>query len=422
VKTFNHSQIWALDADRADPLAEFRAEFEFPHRDDGSEPIYLCGNSLGLMPKSVPAAMQGELTAWGRLGVDGHFKEQAPWFAFHEQVRDGLASIVGAKAHEVVAMNSLTVNLHLMLVSLYKPTPSRYKILMEPTAFPSDTYAVQSQVRLHGFDIDGDASGVLVPQEGETLELLLERHGDEIALLLVGGVNYYSGELYDLKSLAISARRYQVPMIADLAHAVGNLPLQLHDWGVDAAVWCSYKYLNSGPGAVGGCFVHERHAKNLELDRFAGWWGNDPSVRFRMHLEDRFRPVPSADAWQLSNPSVFGTLPLICSLEIFERAGLERLRQKSIALTRYLEQWVDYAGKGRFKQLTPSDPTRRGAQLSLFVEDGAQECFTQLESLGLVADFRRPGVIRVAPAPLYNSFNDVWRLGQALLSLPPQES
>ena len=407
--SFDRSERWALEADREDPLAGYRERFAFPDND----PIYFCGNSLGLMPRAVPLAMQRDLDAWAAMGVEGHFKDEGPWFAYHELVRDSLATLVDAHPDEVVAMNSLTANLHFLLVSLYQPTPQRHAILMGPTAFPSDTYVAQTQLRAHGFNDDA----VLVPESADeaSFEALIDERGDEIALMLLGGVNYYTGQLYDMPRLTAAAQARGIRVILDLAHAAGNVPLALHDWNVDAAVWCSYKYLNSGPGAIGAAFVHRRHAGNLDLPRFGGWWGNDPATRFRMHLEKSFIPVASADAWQLSNPSVFSTVPLRCSLDLFDEVGMGPLREKSLKLTAYLEQWIDEAALPGSKLLTPRDPERRGAQLSLFFEEQlADAMFERLKAAGLIADFRKPGVIRMAPAPLYNSFHDVWRLGQAL--------
>ncbi|NIM02455.1 MAG: kynureninase, partial [Acidobacteria bacterium] len=411
------SEAWAREQDAFDPLHGYRERFCIPPAASGDESIYFCGNSLGLMPRHAVDVVQQELDAWGSMGVDAHFKQDAAWFAYHELVRDPLARVVGAAPHEVVAMNSLTVNLHLMMVSFYRPQPGRFKIVMEPTAFPSDTYAVQTQLAWHGFD---PQQGILVPSarngaatvDDEDIEVLLGERGSEIAMLLLGGVNYYTGRRYDIPRLVAAARKHGIVAGLDLAHAAGNVPLELHDWDVDFAVWCSYKYLNGGPGAVAGCFVHEKHARNQALPRFGGWWGNDPELRFRMHLEETFVPVPSADSWQLSNPSVLGLAPLRASLELFEAAGMEALRAKSERLTAYLEAWVEHAAEG-IEILTPRDPHERGAQLSLAVREDSERVLGRLQKAGLVADYRRPDVIRVAPAPMYNSFHDVWRLGRA---------
>ena len=415
--TLDTSEAWAREQDAFDPLRDYRKRFCIPTDDDGEESIYFCGNSLGLMPRAAVEIVQRELDAWGSMGVEAHFKEDDPWFAYHELVREPLARLVGARSREVVAMNSLTANLHLMMVSFYKPTRERFKILMEPTAFPSDTYAMQTQLAWHGYD---PVEGIVVPQPTEgndtvddDIEAVLAERGDEIALVLLGGVNYYSGRLYDLPRLVAAAGACGAVTGLDLAHAAGNVPLALHDWGVDFAVWCNYKYLNGGPGTVAGCFVHEKHTRNRDLPRFGGWWGNDPKTRFRMHLEETFVPVASADAWQLSNPSVFALAPLRASLDLFDEVGMPALREKSERLTAYLEAWIAHAAGG-ISSLTPREVNARGAQLSLFVQRDSMGMFERLQKAGLVADYRRPDVIRVAPAPLYNSFHDVWRLGQAL--------
>jgi kynureninase len=417
VTAFDTSEAWAREQDAFDPLHDYRERFCIPPNAAGDESIYFCGNSLGLMPRRAVEIVQQELDAWGSMGVGAHFKADGPWFSYHELVREPLARLVGAAPHEVVAMNSLTTNLHLMMVSFYRPERERFKILMEPTAFPSDTYAMQTQLAWHGYD---PAAGIVVPEgrnganaiDEEDIEALLDERGAEIALMLLGGVNYYSGRRYDIARLAAAASSRGVVVGVDLAHAAGNVPLALHDWGVDFAAWCSYKYLNGGPGAVAGCFVHEKHARNQELVRFGGWWGNDPEVRFRMHLEENFVPVPSADSWQVSNPSVLGLAPLRASLDLFDEVGIDALRAKSERLTAYLEAWVDHATSG-IEILTPREVQARGAQLSLFVRKDSERMLEQLQKAGLVADYRRPDVIRVAPVPLYNNFHDVWRLGRA---------
>ncbi len=421
VTAFDTSEAWAREQDAFDPLHDYRGRFCIPTTTSGDEAIYFCGNSLGLMPRRAVEIVQRELDAWGSMGVDAHFKEDGPWFAYHELVREPLARLVGAAPHEVVAMNTLTTNLHLMMVSFYRPERERFKILMEPTAFPSDTYAMQTQLAWHGYDPE---QGIVVPQAGEghravddkDIEALLDERGEEIAVVLLGGVNYYSGRRYDIARLAAVARSKGAVFGLDLAHAAGNVPLALHDWGVDFAVWCSYKYLNGGPGAVAGCFVHEKHARNQQLPRFGGWWGNDPKLRLRMHLETTFVPVPSADAWQLSNPSVLGLAPLRAALDLVDEVGMDALRAKSERLTAYLEAWLDHAARG-VEILTPRDAQARGAQLSLFVQEDSERMFAQLKNAGLVADYRQPDVIRLAPVPLYNSFHDVWRLGRAFEQL-----
>jgi kynureninase len=316
-------------------------------------------------------------------------------------------------------MNALTVNLHLMMASFYRPTPERHKILIEAAAFPSDRYAVQSQLRFHGYDPD-DALIEASPTPGrstprtEEIEALLQRRGSEIALVLLGGVNYYTGQAFDLERITQSGHGQGATVGFDLAHAAGNVPLELHDWDVDFAVWCSYKYLNAGPGAVAGCFVHERHARRVDLPRFAGWWGNDPATRFRMHLEREFRPVPTADGWQLSNPPILALAPLGVALEIFDEAGMPALRAKSRRLTGYLQQWIDRAGGGLVQSITPREERARGCQISMRVLERPRELFEALRQGGVVGDFRPPDVVRVAPVPLYNTFHEVWRFGQVL--------
>jgi kynureninase len=406
-----------LDAD--DPLAGYRERFCIPQRADGEPAAYFCGNSLGLQPRGVRAALEQELEDWSRLAVDAHFRGRTPWLSYHEVFRDSGARLVGAEPGEVVMMNGLTANLHLMMVSFYRPTDTRYKILIEDAAFPSDTYAVKTQLRFHGHDPD-DALILARPRPGEStlrhedLEAVIERHGDEIALVMLPGVQYYTGQAFDIARITRAAKRRGCRVGWDLAHAAGNLLLRLHDWDVDFAVWCSYKYLNAGPGAVGGCFVHATHA-TADLPRFAGWWGNDPATRFRMHLEPEFVPRPGADGWQLSNPPILALAPLRASMEIFDEVGMEALRAKSVRLTAYLECLLDRLPRGTIRQITPRDPGARGCQLSLHVEHG--ECdalFAELEHAGFVCDTRKPDVIRVAPVPLYNTFHEVWRLVRRL--------
>jgi kynureninase len=389
--------------DDEDPLAGYRERFHCP---PGKR--YFAGNSLGLQPKGVAEALQAELDLWASHAVDGHFEGPAGWYAYHELLREPFARLVGAEPDEVVAMNSLTVNLHLMLVSFYRPTAERYKILMEGRAFPSDTYVARTQLAHHGHDPE---AGLIVSDE---IEAALDEHGDEIAVVLLGGVNYFTGRLYDLAGITEAAQAKGCTVGLDLAHAAGNVPLALHDWNVDFAAWCSYKYLNGGPGAIAGCFVHRRHAERTDLPRFGGWWGNDPGTRFRMHLEPEFKPRPSADGWQLSNPPILALAPLRVSLALFDEAGMPALRRKSLALTGYLEQWVRHAAPERVELLTPADPEARGCQLSLRVLDRPHELFEALQSQGIVVDERKPDVIRVAPVPLYNSFADVHAFGEAL--------
>lgn len=414
----------ALALDAADPLRQFRDRFRIPTAADGSPVAYFAGNSLGLQPKSARVYIEEALVNWEKRGVDGHFGGAHPWFPYHEMFRESGARLVGARPGEVVMMNSLTVNLHLMLVSFFRPTPERYKILIDAPCFPSDTYALKTQLRFHGLDPD-DALLAVSPREGETtirtedIESLLQREGRKIALVLLAGVNFVTGQFFDLAAITDAGHRAGCMVGFDLAHAAGNVPLRLHDWGVDFAVWCSYKYLNSGPGAVAGCFVHERYASNTELPRFAGWWGNDPATRFRMHLEKDFIPRPGADGWQISNPPILALAPLRASLDLFDEAGMEMLRVKSLGLTGYLSRLLEPLRVRGVEVITPKEPERRGCQLSLRFASRAKEILKELHQAGVVGDFREPDVIRAAPVPLYNTFHDVWRLATTLARLLP---
>ena len=406
-----------LDAD--DPLRLYRERFYIPRGPDGAPAAYLCGNSLGLQPKAARALVEQELDAWARLGVEGHFKPEAPWYSYHELFRAAGARLVGAEPGEVVMMNSLTVNLHLMMATFYRPAGERTKILIEDPVFPSDLYAVTSQIEHHGLD---PAEHLLTvrPRIGEQLlreediEAALAEHGGEVALVLLNAVNFLTGQFLDVQRLTAVSHAHGCLCGWDLAHAAGNVVLHLHDWQVDFAVWCNYKYVNAGPGAVGGCFVHRRHGDNLSLPRLAGWWGNDPATRFRMQLEPKFVPRPGADGWQVSNPPIFSLAPLRASLDLFEEVGMTALRQRSERLTGYLEYLLDRLPPGDFEVLTPSQPERRGCQLSLRIHERPRELLRELESAGVVCDFREPDVIRVAPVPLYNSFHDVWRFVEIL--------
>ena len=417
---YSADENFALALDREDSLGEFRARFHLPLGADGEPLIYFVGNSLGLMPRATRQLVEQELDDWQRLAVDGHFEAATPWFSYHETVREPAARLVGAQPNEVVCMNSLTVNLHFLMATFYRPTKRRRKILMEEPAFPSDTYAIKSQIVHHGLAAD-DCLVLARPREGEftvrseEIEALLEKEGEEIALVLLGGVNFFTGQLFDLPGITAAAHRHGCIVGLDLAHAAGNVPLRLHDWDVDFAVWCSYKYLNSGPGAVAGAFVHQRHATNRDLPRLAGWWGNDPATRFRMHLEPDFVPVPSADSWQVSNPPILAMAPLRASLAIFDQAGgMTRLREKSERLTGYLQFLLDSAPSKLFQVITPSAPGERGCQLSILVHEHPKELFQKLEAAGVKGDFREPNVIRVAPTPLYNTFREVWRFAKIL--------
>jgi kynureninase len=411
-RAFLPEEAFAGHLDARDPLAHFRERFLIPRCADGSPVIYFCGHSLGLQPRAVRELLHQELDDWATLAVEGHFKGKTPWYSYHEVFREAGARLVGALPGEVVMMNSLTVNLHLMLATFYRPTAERHQILIDEPAFPSDLYAVQSQLRHHGYD-PAEALVALRPRDGEHLirtedaEELLARHGQQAAVMLLNGVNYLTGQWFDLERLAGAAQRQGCVVGLDLAHAAGNVPLRLHDWNVDFAVWCSYKYLNSGPGAVAGGFVHERHGRNLDLPRFAGWWGNDPATRFQMPAQ--FVPRPGADGWQVSNPPILALAPLRASLALFDEAGMAALRAKSECLTGYLQYLLDQLPPGRFDVITPREPARRGCQLSILVAERAHALLHALEEKGVVCDFREPNVIRVAPVPLYNSFHEVWR-------------
>jgi kynureninase len=417
---FSADEAFALQLDATDPLRRFRDEFLFPRDQNGAPRIYLAGNSLGLMPRTVRGLVEQEMADWADLAVDAHLKGKTPWYSYHETVREPLARLVGAQPNEVVCMNSLTVNLHLLLATFYRPSATRFKILMEEPAFPSDTYAIKSQIVHHGLD-PAEALIVAKPRDGQAtvrvddVASLIEEHRDELAVVLVAGVNFFTGQRLDIKEIAAVSKKNDVVIGVDLAHAIGNVPASLHDWNVDFAVWCSYKYLNAGPGAVGGAFVHERHASNPDLPRFAGWWGNDPATRFRMQLEPDFKPVTSADSWQISNPPILSMTPLRASLAIFDAAGgIEVLRKKALGLTAYLQFLLDEFAGDRAAVITPREPEERGCQLSIAVREGALELSRKLEEHGVTCDFREPNVIRAAPTPLYNSFHEVWRFAQLL--------
>jgi kynureninase len=417
---FSTDEDFARQLDVGDPLRDFREKFHLPLGKDGEPVIYFAGNSLGLMPKAARAIVEEELDNWAKLGVDAHHATGTPWYSYHETLREPTARLVGALPGEVICMNSLTVNIHLMMVTFYRPTKSRFKILMEDPAFPSDTYAIKTQIIHHG--IDPKEPLILArPRKGEfairTDEIvdLIEMHHDELAVVMMGAVNFFTGQLFDIERITAAAHKHGIIAGFDLAHAVGNVPLSLHDWNIDFAVWCSYKYLNAGPGAVAGAFVHERHATNTKLPRFAGWFGNDPNTRFRLHLEPEFTPVPSADGWQISNPPIFAMAPLRTSLAIFDEAGgMEPLRAKSIKLTGYLQFLLESAGDSALTIITPREIDARGCQLSILAKQHSKELFGKLQAVGVKCDFREPNVIRAAPTPLYNTFHEVWRFARIL--------
>jgi len=413
---FEATLDYARSLDRTDILYSFRERFLFPQHQD-QDVRYFCGNSLGLQPKSTSYLMQKELDDWAAYGVEGHTQARNPWLYYHHLFSESLAKIVGAEKEEVVAMNTLTVNLHLLMISFYRPTDDRYKILMEAGAFPSDQYAVETQVRMYGYD-PMDAIIEIAPREGDftireedILQAIADSNGS-LALVMFGGVNYYTGQLFDMKRITEAAHRVGAYAGFDLAHAVGNVPLQLHEWGVDFACWCSYKYLNSGPGAVGGAFVHSHHGNNPKIFRLAGWWGNEESTRFQM--KKGFHPQKGAASWQMSNAPVFNMVAHRASLDMFDKAGVAALREKSLMLTAYLEFLLMELKTVPFSIITPSDKNQRGCQISMLFHEKGREVFESLTEAGIVADWREPDVIRVAPVPLYNTYEDVFMLYDAL--------
>jgi kynureninase len=418
--SYQNNLAYAQKMDEVDPLRKFRAEFLFPTFHE-NEVVYFTGNSLGLQPKHTIDYIKQELDDWAKWGVEGHFEAKNPWYAYHELLTDKLAKIVGAKPIEVVVTHSLTTNLHLLMVSFYRPTEKRYKIICEAKAFPSDQYALASQVAFHGKN-PADAIIEVAPREGEHLireeDIIsaIEEAGDELALVMFGGVNYYTGQFFDLEKITAAGHAQGAIVGFDLAHAAGNVELKLHEWNVDFAAWCSYKYLNSSPGGVSGLFVHEKHAHNKELPRFAGWWGHDKSVRFKM--EKTFQPIPGAEGWQLSNAPILGMAAHHAALAIFDEVGMTAISKKRDLLTGYLEFIIaDISAnntKVNFEIITPKNPAKRGAQLSILAHGQGKKLFEALSAQGVVADWREPNVIRVAPAPLYNSFEDVYRFGKAL--------
>jgi len=415
--TYQNSLDFAQQADRNDPMAHFRNDFRFPTNAKGEKLIYLCGNSLGLQPKRTQEYIQQELNDWAKHGVEGHTDAANPWLPYHEFLTENMAKIVGAKPGEVVIMNTLTTNLHLLMVSFYQPTHKKYKIVVESDAFPSDKYAVESQLKFHGYD---PKEGLVLwkPRAGEDLcryedlEEIMATQGDEIALVMIGSTNYYSGQHFPLKKITELGHKHGCMVGFDLAHGAGNIQPDLHETGADFAVWCSYKYLNSGPGSLGGCFVHERHAHNEKLDRFTGWWGHNKKTRFNMRQE--FDALPGAEGWQLSNPPILSMAAIRASLDVFAEAGFENLRKKSEKLTGYLEFLLDQLNNDTINLITPRNKEERGCQLSIQLKSANKEYHTKLTQLGVISDWREPDVIRVAPAPLYNNFEDVYAFVQRL--------
>ena len=412
-----YTNEFAQKMDALDPLGKFREQFYFPRQAGGKEAIYLCGNSLGLQPKSTKAAIDEVLSDWRELGVKGHFEAKKPFTTYHESLGEKMATIVGANHQEVVIMNSLTVNLHLMMVSFYRPNKKRYKILIEKNAFPSDQYAVKSQISFHGISVNKGLIE-LEPRKGEltlrTEDILkvIENKGDEIALIMLGGLNYYTGQAFDMKRITAFGHKMGCTVGFDLAHGAGNLDLKLHDWKVDFAVWCTYKYINSGPGGVAACSVHQDHIKRTDLPRFTGWWGHDKATRFLMN--DTFVPIQSAEGWQMSNETVISMAALSASLDIFMEAGIDQIITKSRLLTGYLEFLITGIESEYIDIITPSEPSERGAQLSIRVIHSNRSLFEEISKQGVIADWREPDVIRIAPAPLYNSFMDVYQFVQIL--------
>ena len=419
VPQFEANLEYALTCDDLDIFNSFRERFHFPQH-EGKDVLYFCGNSLGLQPRSASWLFQKELADWAKHGVEGHFRAENPWMYYHHLFSESLAKMVGAHVDEVVAMNTLTVNLHLLLISFYRPTKSRYKIIMEAGAFPSDQYAIETQVVMHGFD-PMEAIIELTPREGEhclrdedILEAIKEA-GDSLACVMMGGVNYYTGQLFDMAAITKAAHGVGAVCGFDLAHAMGNVPMKLHDWGVDFACWCSYKYLNSGPGGVAGIFVHEKHGNNPDTFRLAGWWGNDELSRFKM--KKGFVAAKGAASWQMSNAPVFNMVAHRSSLDIFDKTSIEKLRVKSVQLTAYAEFLLqELAVEDEFEIITPKEAHRRGAQLSLLFKHNGRAVFDYLTEHGVVADWREPNVIRIAPVPMYNTFEDVYRFYEILKS------
>ncbi len=416
---FQYDLAFAQSLDRSDTLSVYRERFLFPQH-NGNHVLYFTGNSLGLQPKGVKEAFVEECDDWAAFGVEGHFLARKPWLSYHERFAAGAAKLVGAKEHEVVMMNQLTVNLNLLLVSFYKPEGKRHKILFEAKPFPSDQYAFASQARLHGLE-PNEVLVELLPRSGEvTLRMedvlkTIQELGDELALVCFGGVNYFTGQLFNMQEITQAAHEIGAVCGFDLAHAAGNVPLSLHQWNVDFACWCTYKYLNSGPGSVGGVYVHERHATNRDLFRLAGWWGHNKETRFQMAPD--FDPIPTAESWSMSNAPVFNMIAHEVSLEIFSEVGMPALREKSLLLTAYLDFVLDEVMRSTgqiLKRITPEDPAQRGCQLSVIVEGYDRKLVSKLYEQGVIVDWREPNVIRLAPVPLYNSFEDVYQLGKVL--------
>lgn len=421
--SFKASRDFARKMDEQDPLASFRERFFIPKTKEGSKAIYFCGNSLGLQPRATALTIQQELKDWKNLGVEGHFHGSNPWFEYHKFLKPGLVELTGASdPSEVTPMGSLTTNLHLMMVSFYRPTQHRYKIIMESGAFPSDQYAIESQCRFHGLD-PAQAIVELTPEPGkyylETSRIIrsIEENSEQLALVLLSGVQYYSGQFFEIEPITRMGHDAGAYVGWDLAHAIGNVPLSLHQHQVDFAAWCSYKYLNSGPGGTAGIFVHKKHENEPDIPRFGGWWGYPETERFEM--KKGFIPAKGADGWQVSNANILSMAAQKASLEIFLEAGITRIRDKSLLLTGYLEFLLNDLSHGldKFKMITPDNPQNRGAQLSLLFNQEGSAIFRELTNSGIVVDWREPNIIRMAPAPLYNTFEEVYGFCQVLKTL-----
>ncbi len=416
---YQNSHAFSKQLDAADSLSHYRNQFHIPKDSNGKNWLYFTGNSLGLQPKATKEYINQELEDWANLGVEGHFEAKNPWLNYHELLTDKMAKIVGAKPIEVVVMNTLTTNLHLLMVSFYRPTKTKYKIVIESDAFPSDRYAVQSQLKFHGFPEDSIIEWK--PKKGEELldiadlETILEAQGNEIAMLLIGGVNYYTGQFLDLKKIAALGHAKDCVVGIDLAHGAGNIQPNLHESGVDFAAWCTYKYLNSGPGSLAGLFVHEKHANNKNLPRFAGWWNHNKATRFNMRMP--FDVMQGAEGWQLSNPPILSMAAILASLAIFDEVGMDALREKSEKLTGYFEYLINEIGSDDIKIITPKNPKERGCQLSIQVKNADKSLHKKLTENNVITDWREPDVIRCAPTPLYNSFEDVYKMVSILKTL-----
>lgn len=417
---YQNTLAFAKELDANDSLKEFRQKFFIPQH-EGNDCVYFTGNSLGLQPKTTAQYVQQELDDWAKLGVEGHFQAKNPWMPYHEIFPKQLSKIVGCKLNEVVVMNQLTVNLHLLMVSFYRPTKERYKIICEAKAFPSDQYAFETQARYHGFN-PADAVIEVSPREGEhtlrTEDILatIREHGNTVAVVLFGGINYYTGQLFDMKAITDAAHAVGAYAGFDLAHAAGNVELHLHEWKVDFACWCSYKYMNSGPGGVAGVYIHEKHVANNDLPRFAGWWGYKKETRFKM--EKGFDPIPTAEGWQLSNAPVLSMATHKASLDIFEEAGMEKLHAKRKQLAAYLHFVLNDINSNQSEKIleiiTPANEKERGCQVSMLMLKNGKDIFNELAKQGVIADWREPNVIRIAPVPLYNSFEDIYRFGEII--------